>query len=115
MKTFKQFILLFYMLGSFWIVYLIFNYHFNVDINYTADGNILENNFMLLLMSTIYSAFAILFMGVLALFTNFVFVKLLQSTEIKQSAIEYLKRKRELIRDEIEKSKKIISEQESEK
>lgn len=67
---------------------------FNVDMALSADGNILESKFMILLLGTVYSAFGIGFMGVLALFTNFVFVKLLQHNEIKKTAYEYLRRMR---------------------
>jgi hypothetical protein len=103
MKSLKFVILLFYMLASFWLTYLIFSYMFNVnDLALSADNSILESNFMVLLLGTVYSTIGISFMGVLALFTNFVFIKLLQHSEIKKTALEYLKRKRAK-RDEIKK------------
>lgn len=94
MKFIKFTITLFFLISSYWVSYLIFNRNFaNAGISYSADDwN--ENTFMILLTSTCLSAIGILFLGILSVFTNFVFVRLIYAEEIKHAAVFYVKNRK---------------------
>lgn len=94
MKTVKVVITCMFLVASYWVSYLVFQRHFSASgMNYAVENNT-ENTFMILLISTGLSAIGILCMGVLAIFTNFVFVKLTFTDEIKQTAYIMLKEKK---------------------
>lgn len=94
MKYIKFIIAIFFLIASFWLTGLIFEHGFaTTDLKYAVnDTN--ENTLMILIISTLLSAIGIFFMGVLALFTYFVFVKLLYADEIKRGAFQLLKYRR---------------------
>jgi hypothetical protein len=91
MKIIKLIITLFFLTTSYWVTYLVFSRNFShAGIMFSAeDWN--ENTFMILLTSTGLSAVGVLFLGILSMFTHFVFVKLIYADEIKQAAIFYIK------------------------
>jgi len=91
MKLIKFIITLFFLTTSYWITYLVFSRNFShAGIMFSAeDWN--ENTFMILLTSTALSAVGVFFIGILSMFTHFVFVKLIYADEIKQAAVFYIK------------------------
>ncbi len=94
MKVIKFIITLFFLVTSYWVTYLVFSRNFaHEGIKYSAD-NWNENTFMILLISTSLSAVGVFFLGILSMFTHFVFIKLIYSDEIKQAALFYLKNKK---------------------
>jgi len=94
MKIIKFIITLFFLISSYWVSYLIFSRNFlREGINYSAD-NWNENTFMILLTSTALSFVAIFFLGILSIFTNFVFIKMIYAEEIKQAAVFYVKNRK---------------------
>ena len=91
MKLIKFIITLFFLTTSYWITYLVFSRNFShAGIMFSAeDWN--ENTFMILLTSTGLSAIGVFFLGILSMFTHFVFIKLIYADEIKQAAVFYIK------------------------
>lgn len=94
MKIIKFLVTLFFLATSYWVTYLIFERNFmHAGMQYSADSwN--ENTLMILLTSTAFSAIGVLCLGVLSMFTHFVFIKLIYADEIKQAAYFYVKNKR---------------------
>ena len=94
MRIVKVIITCAFLISSYWVSYLVFQRHFSaIGMNYAVDNNT-ENTFMILLVSTGLSAVGIFCMGLLAIFTNFVFVKLTFVDEIKQNAYMMLREKK---------------------
>lgn len=108
----KQIIALVFLTGSIWLGYLLFSNEFNkpvivqdsIGTEYLLEDTVI-NTSTKLIKSTVFTGFGILFMGLLALFTNFVFTKLLFTDDIKHNAIKYLKKKRKIINDLTQKQK----------
>jgi len=89
-KTIKGIITTLFLLGSAWISFLVFEYEFSKKVLiHTADLNSTENLLLILLLGTVFSVLGILCMGVIALFTRFVFVKLVLADEIREAAYLY--------------------------
>jgi len=89
MKNLKITITVFYLIVSFWVTYLIFQTHFVHDKMIYSIDNRYENTLMILLISTLLSMIGVFFLGLLALFTNFVFVKLLfEKNEITLNSVK---------------------------
>lgn len=112
MVLLKQIIALVFLTGSIWLGYLLFSNEFNkpvivqdsIGTEYVLE-DIVINTSTKLIKSTVFTGFGILFMGLLAIFTNFVFTKLLFTDDIKHNAIKYLKKKRKIINDLTQKQK----------
>lgn len=101
MKFLKQIIAIVFLAGSIWLGYLVFQNEFSTatvvyDTQYelqdTSIGTLTR-----LIRGTVFTGLGISFLGMLALFTNFVFVKLLFKEHIKTVALKYLKEKRKQI------------------
>lgn len=94
MRTVKTIITVFFLLLSYFSIYLIFNrYFWTPGLTKSVDDHT-ENTFMLLLTCTGLSGVAILCSGIISMFTHFVFVKIAFSQEIKEAAYFLLKNKR---------------------
>jgi hypothetical protein len=94
MKLIKYIIALFFLVNTFWTVYLIFSrLYSHPGMEFSVDSG-LENHFMMLIIGTTLSMVSVFLNGLLSLFTHWVFVKLLFIDDIKKSALEFLKRKR---------------------
>lgn len=94
MKLIKLLITVFFLLVSFWLSILIFKRNFTQhELEFAVDNHI-ENNFMILIVSTILSAVGVFLLGLLSLFVNFVFVKLIYTDEINKQAFNLLKFRR---------------------
>lgn len=94
MKFLKQIIASIFLIGSIWLSYLIFSRIYSYPgMEFSVDSN-LENHFMMLLIGTVLSMIGIFFSGLLALFSHFVFVKILFVDDIKSAAFNFLKSKR---------------------
>lgn len=94
MKTIKLAITGFFLLASFILTELIFMRGFaHTGLEFAVD-NSAENTLMILIVSTVLSAVGIFFLGLLSMFTYFVFIKLIYADEIKHGALQYLRYKR---------------------
>lgn len=102
-KTIKGIITTLFLLGSAWISFLVFEYEFSKKVLiHTADLNSTENLLLILLLGTVFSVLGILCMGVIALFTRFVFVKLVLADEIREAAyLYYIEKKNKNIDDNV--------------
>ncbi len=93
-KFIKLSIATFYLLASFWVSYLIFSRGFiHKGMEFSVDSET-ENTFMILTVCTLLSGVCVLFLGLLSMFTNFVFVRLIYADEIKQGAFFLINKKR---------------------
>jgi hypothetical protein len=102
MKAIKFLITLFFLVASYWVVYLVFQRHFvSSGMSFAVENNT-ENTFMILIVSTALSVVGIFCMGLLSLFVNFVFVKLVFSDEIREAARHMLINKRKENKDLVE-------------
>jgi small basic protein len=103
-KIVKIIITIFFLLGSAWISFLIFEREFATKVlAHTADSNNYENTLMILLIGTLFSTIGILCMGLMAMFTRYVFVKLIFVDEIREAAYLYYigkRRKDKIIKEE---------------
>lgn len=88
----KAVITLFYLLSSIWSTYLIFSFMLTNNINNV--GQPVENIALVLLYSVGLSALTIFMLGLLSIFTHFVYVKLIYGNEIRNAAYVLLKNKR---------------------
>jgi len=76
---------------SYWVTCLVFQRNFkHAGMAFSAD-DWTENTLMILLTSTFISMAGVLCIGVLSMFTHFVFIKLIYADEIKQAAFFYIK------------------------
>lgn len=124
MKFLKQIIAVVFLTGSIWLGYLVFSNEFSkpvivYELDYELEDTTV-NTFTKLIRSTTFTGLGILFMGLLALFTNFVFTKLLFTDDIKHNAIKYLKKKRKQInklseKQELTENKNNKTEEDAEK
>lgn len=84
----------FFLSASFWVTYLIFMRGLApTHLQMSVDSHT-EDRFMILLVCTLLSAVGVLFLGLLSLFTHFVFVRLVYSDDIKIAAISMIRNKR---------------------
>jgi len=99
-KYTKYAIITFYLLASYWVTCLVFEKGFvEHGLQHTADGSHYENTLMIMLIATGFSAIGVFLLGLLSMFTYFIFVKLIFTDEIKEAAMLYLMRKRKLNRN----------------
>lgn len=89
----KLIITTFYLLMSILTSYLIFNYFLSTSVS--VNGERIEPISLTILYSIGLSAVSVFMYGILALFMNFVFVKLIFSDEIKVAALTLLKYRKE--------------------
>lgn len=115
-KIIKLTITLFFLFSSYFITYCIFTKNFmHEGLVYSVDSW-KENQFLIIINSTWMSMLAVLCLGVLSVFINFVFVRLVYSNEIKESALILLKDKQnksrpspiDLVMDQINRSRTSI-------
>lgn len=116
MRFLKQVIAIVFLFSSIWLGYLIFENEFSnptviYDTKYELEDSTI-NGFTKLIRGTVFSGVGILFMGLLALFSNFVFTKLLFKDDIKQTAIKHINEKRKKIHKLIKKDKDYAKKQE---
>lgn len=91
MRAIKFIITLFFITMSYWVTCLVFQRNFkHAGMAFSAD-DWTENTLMILLTSTFISMAGVLCIGVLSMFTHFVFIKLIYADEIKQAAFFYIK------------------------
>ncbi len=101
-KIIKAIITGFYLIASCWITFLVFERNFvHAKMQFSPDSQY-ENTLMILLVATMFSAVGVFLMGLLSMFTHFVFIKLIFSDEIKRAAFLYLKRERTKLKVETE-------------
>jgi len=93
-KYVKFAIIAFYLIVSYWVTALIFEKEFAATAIKHAVDSKYENTLMILLISTGFSAIAVFLLGLLSLFTNFVFVRLVFTDEIKSGAMAIINKKR---------------------
>ena len=92
----------FFLSASFWVTYLIFNRGFmHKGMEFSVD-NQTENTFMILLVCTVLSAVAVFFLGLLSMFTHFVFVRLIYADDIKIAALSMLRKRRRTKRQKLQ-------------
>ncbi len=115
-KIIKFTITLFFLFSTYFIIYCIFSKNFvHEGLVYSVDSW-KENQFLIMINSTWMSMIAVICLGTLSIFTNFVFVRLVYSNEIKESALILLKEKQnkskpspiDTIFDQINKSRENI-------
>lgn len=93
-KYVKFAITAFYLIVSYWVTCLIFEKEFaSTAIKHAVDSKY-ENTLMILLISTTFSAIGVFLLGLLSMFTHYVFTKLIFADEIKYAALLYLKNRR---------------------
>ncbi len=97
MKIVKYIITTFFLILSYFVTLLIFTKFLNGS-PITVD-NLNEDILLKLITGTLLSCVGIFFLGLLSIFTNFVFVKLIYNDEIKEAAYILMKEKRTLIND----------------
>ena len=93
-KYIKFAITAFYLLVSYWVTCLIFEKEFAATTMKHAVDSQYENTLMILLVSTAFSAVGIFLLGLLSIFTHYVFTKLIFADEVKYAALLYLKNRR---------------------
>lgn len=94
-KYTKYAIITFYLLASYWVTCLVFEKGFaEHGIQHSADGSHYENTLMILLIATGFSAIGVFLLGLLSMFTYYIFVKLIFTDEIKEAALIHLMRNR---------------------
>ena len=115
-KIIKLTITLFFLFSSYFISYCIFSKNFiHEGLVYSVDSW-KENQFLIIINSTWMSMLAVLCLGILSVFINFVFVRLVYSNEIKESALILLKDKQnksrpspiDIVMEQINKSRMSI-------
>lgn len=107
MRIIKFFITLLFLATSYGLSYLIFSRNFaHMNMEFSAD-NWDENTFMIVITSTGLSMVGVLCMGLLSMFANFVFVRLVYVNEIKQAAYFLVQKNRKVNRDLIEYRKSV--------
>ena len=107
MRIIKFFITLSFLATSYWLSYLIFSRNFaHMNMEFSAD-NWDENTFMIVITSTGLSMVGVLCMGLLSMFANFVFIRLVYVNEIKQAAYFLVQKNRKVNRDLIEYRKSV--------
>lgn len=107
MKIIKQIIAVTFLIASMWLGYLIFENEFNgctviYDTQYELHDSTIGTTTKLI-RGTIFTGMSIFFLGLLAMFSNFVFFRLLFKDDIKNNAIYYLKDRRKQINKANEK------------
>lgn len=101
-KYTKYAIITFYLLASYWVTCLVFEKGFaEHGLQHTADGSHYENTLMIMLIATGFSAIGVFLLGLLSMFTYWIFVKLIFADEIKEAAMLYLMRKHKQVRNDI--------------
>lgn len=101
----KIVITMFYLLASIWVSHLIFSYMFESG-QFTVDNSKVENVTLILIYSVGLSALGVFLLGILSLFTFYVYIKIIFGDEVKNAAMSLLDRKRFLNKKEI--TKKIV-------
>jgi hypothetical protein len=97
MKIVKYIITTFFLILSYFVTLLIFTKFLNGS-TITVD-NLNEDILLKLITGTLLSCVGIFFLGLLSIFTNFVFVKLIYNDEIREAAYILIREKRTLIND----------------
>ena len=97
MKIVKYIITTFFLILSYFVTLLIFTKFLNGSP--ISVDNLNEDILLKLITGTLLSCVGIFFLGLLSIFTNFVFVKLIYNDEIKEAAYILIKEKRTLIND----------------
>lgn len=89
----KIVITLFYLLSSIWVSQLIFSYMFDTA-HLSVDHSKVENVTLILIYSVGLSALGVFLLGILSLFTFYVYIKIIFGDEVKNAALSLLDRKR---------------------
>lgn len=109
MKFLKQIIAIVFLTASIWLGYLIFQNEFNgTTLIYDTQYELQDSSIgtvTKLIRGTVFTGLGIFFLGLLAMFSNVVFFKLLFKDDIKQDALKYLKTKRRQINKLVQKQK----------
>lgn len=109
MKFLKQIIAIVFLAASIWLGYLIFQNEFNgTTLIYDTQYELQDSSIgtvTKLIRGTVFTGLGIFFLGLLAMFSNVVFFKLLFKDDIKQDALKYLKTKRRQINKLVQKQK----------
>ena len=98
MRIIKGIITLCFLISSYWVTFLIFKRQFsNPEMKFSPDSWS-ENTLMLLLLSIGISMIGVFLMGLLSIFTHFVFVRLMYTDEIREAAFHIIRRNRTAIK-----------------